>query len=553
MPVSPEVPAWINYLFVTAIGAIVAVSTVNRLLDHQPERWAFAGTWSLVAAHMAIPPLLFWFLDFTEAIHDTSLFVAIIVGFGYRQVFAGGIEGITLKGQTSAVWKPFESWVESVIKRISAKVKQYRDRFDMTSKRDIARDSALLDKLQGVALAYANDPAALQTELDKLAGMPASGHRDQKTIDLLWERLRQSQPTVYGRLLGHAGVVPRWKVWWWFDKGRSRTVTFSILLAVFVVGAWWAYPVGVRNRAKLELRYYHWRMLKSHATDRDRHWAVSHLTAHVAQQQLQVASNEQREQQAAGQALRDAFDPLFDELTFAGIPEPTAERVLSLFLQTGWAVRDDRTVRRLIDTLWTPSSVARARINRTLVRMQEADYKAHALPPELVAPPQSGEAPEEIDRRVRRWREWWTTLNAAQPPAPPVDTPAEKELEELGRHIVQVSFENNSAELREDVPASLEELRTLLDEHPSWTLRIEGHTDDVGTEGANLRLSRQRAETISRFLTDRGIAVSRLEVRPYGESVPLVKETTPEARARNRRVELLRTDGEFARRATRSP
>jgi outer membrane protein OmpA-like peptidoglycan-associated protein len=272
----------------------------------------------------------------------------------------------------------------------------------------------------------------------------------------------------------------------------------------------------------------------------------------VADQQQKGASKD-ADREAVDQALRDTFDPLFTELTFAGIPEPTAERVLSLFLQTPWAVRDDRTVRRLIDTLWTPSSVARARVNRTLVRMQEADYKAHALPPELLAPPESGEALEDIDRRVRRWREWWTTLSAAPPPPPPppAATPAETELETLGRHVVQVSFENNSAELKEDVPAALEELRMLLDEHPSWTLRIEGHTDDVGSDRANMDLSRRRAEAITMFLTERGVAAARLETRAYGEREPLVRETTPEARARNRRVELLRTDGEFARRAPR--
>lgn len=550
MPVSPEVPAWLNYLFVTAIGGLVAVSTVNRLLDHHENRWAFAGTWSLVAAHMAIPPLLFWFLDFTEAIHDTSLFAAVVVGFGYRQVFAGGVEGIALKGQTPALWKPFEKWVESVIRRISAKVKKYSDKFDITSKRAIALEPPRRAALEQVAMAYATDPAALQAEL---AALPPTGHGEQKAIDLLWERLRQSQPTTYGRLLGDAGAVPRWKVWWWFDKGRSKTVTAAILLAV-LVGTWWAYPIGLANRAELALRYHHWRMLKVHATERDRFWAVSHLEALVAEQQRKLTSRSVNDREEAAEALRQAFAPLLDELTFGGVPESTAERVLSLFLRTQWAVHDERTVRRLIDTLWTPSSVARARINRTLVRMQEADYAAHALPPELAAPPESGEAFEDIDKRVRRWREWWTALQTPPPPpAAPAATPAEAELEKTGRHIVQVSFENNSAELKEDVPAALEELRALLAEHPTWTLRIEGHTDDVGSDRANLDLSRRRAEAITAFLTARGIAASRLEARAYGERVPLIDERTPEARARNRRVELLRTDGEFARRASITP
>ena len=81
-----------------------------------------------------------------------------------------------------------------------------------------------------------------------------------------------------------------------------------------------------------------------------------------------------------------------------------------------------------------------------------------------------------------------------------------------------------------------------LIKHPDWRLRIAGHTDNVGGEGDyNLELSRRRSEAVRAALVNRfGVSEERLSSSGYGARVPIETNDTPEGRARNRRVELVR-------------
>jgi outer membrane protein OmpA-like peptidoglycan-associated protein len=69
-------------------------------------------------------------------------------------------------------------------------------------------------------------------------------------------------------------------------------------------------------------------------------------------------------------------------------------------------------------------------------------------------------------------------------------------------------------------------------------VRIEGHTDDVGKDELNKRLSLQRAGSVMEYLVSRGIAPKRIVTAGYGKNRPIVPNVTPENRAKNRRVEL---------------
>ncbi len=66
---------------------------------------------------------------------------------------------------------------------------------------------------------------------------------------------------------------------------------------------------------------------------------------------------------------------------------------------------------------------------------------------------------------------------------------------------------------------------------------IEGHTDDVGTAEANMLLSQRRAQSVSVWLTEHGVEASRIEARGYGNTHPIVPNSSTSARAANRRVE----------------
>jgi lipid-binding SYLF domain-containing protein len=114
-------------------------------------------------------------------------------------------------------------------------------------------------------------------------------------------------------------------------------------------------------------------------------------------------------------------------------------------------------------------------------------------------------------------------------------------LGEKGRvTLSNVHFKTSSAQLTADSERALNEALTALKEHPDWKIRVEGFTDNQGAKEANLKLSSERAEAVVHWLADHGIDRSRLSAKGYGDARPVASNSTPEGRAKNRRVELVR-------------
>lgn len=87
----------------------------------------------------------------------------------------------------------------------------------------------------------------------------------------------------------------------------------------------------------------------------------------------------------------------------------------------------------------------------------------------------------------------------------------------------------------EDAPL-LDCVADLLKDYPDVRVRVDGHSDNVGSNEHNLRLSKARAEAVRRALGAKGIASSRLEAIGYGRSKPIASNGTEAGRAQNRRV-----------------
>lgn len=103
-------------------------------------------------------------------------------------------------------------------------------------------------------------------------------------------------------------------------------------------------------------------------------------------------------------------------------------------------------------------------------------------------------------------------------------------------------FATGSDRLRSESTPVLQEIVAMMKEYTDLTLRIEGHTDDVGDEVSNQALSERRAASVKAWLVEAGqIAGERLVTAGLGESKPAVLGTSPEAREQNRRVELIDT------------
>ena len=74
-------------------------------------------------------------------------------------------------------------------------------------------------------------------------------------------------------------------------------------------------------------------------------------------------------------------------------------------------------------------------------------------------------------------------------------------------------------------------------DNSAYTLSISGHTDDIGGEETNLKLSQDRAKSCYDYLVFRGIKTSRLRYAGFGEARPIASNNTNEGRELNRRVD----------------
>ncbi|MBA3406071.1 MAG: OmpA family protein [Gemmatimonadaceae bacterium] len=119
----------------------------------------------------------------------------------------------------------------------------------------------------------------------------------------------------------------------------------------------------------------------------------------------------------------------------------------------------------------------------------------------------------------------------------------ESELESKCRaEVPGVYFEFGSAQLRTESDAALSDIARALAAHPAWKLSIEGHTDAVGTAASNLSLSQRRAEAVKAALSMRyRVPAARLTATGFGRTKPKEPNATLEGRARNRRVEIVRS------------
>ena len=105
--------------------------------------------------------------------------------------------------------------------------------------------------------------------------------------------------------------------------------------------------------------------------------------------------------------------------------------------------------------------------------------------------------------------------------------------------LQNIQFEYNSAALTESSEAGIQMLTEFLQRNPLLKVELAGHTDNVGSDSYNLKLSSERAEVVRQALVNKGIDATRLTAQGYGATRPLVPNDSEEQRAMNRRTEMV--------------
>ena len=100
-----------------------------------------------------------------------------------------------------------------------------------------------------------------------------------------------------------------------------------------------------------------------------------------------------------------------------------------------------------------------------------------------------------------------------------------------------LNFEFGKADIKKDSYPYLDKLADTLNKAKNWTLEIQGHTDDKGSDDYNMKLSQGRADAVKNYLITKGVLLDTITAKGFGESVPLVPNDSDANREKNRRVE----------------
>ena len=215
-------------------------------------------------------------------------------------------------------------------------------------------------------------------------------------------------------------------------------------------------------------------------------------------------------------------------------------------------------IQRQVATLSRQTNESNALARQAIERATAAETAARAAAEgRQAAELQTADARQQADAARQEASSAKDTAARAQAEADAIRKKAEAEVNRLEAALGQVAetrrtalgvtmnlgsdhlkFEFDKAELRPVDRELLSRIAGILMTSHDYTVSVNGHTDDVGSDEYNQKLSERRAESVRDYLVKAGLSPEILSVTGHGKSLPLVRGTTEAARAKNRRVEL---------------
>jgi outer membrane protein OmpA-like peptidoglycan-associated protein len=193
--------------------------------------------------------------------------------------------------------------------------------------------------------------------------------------------------------------------------------------------------------------------------------------------------------------------------------------------QTAKARQDAEEARRQADASAAQAAAAQA---QALAAQQAQQASASDAEAARLAAQNAQSARSDADRQAQ---ELQSKMQTAQSEIDRIkEMVARKELK-------PINFKTGSAELLPESNEALNKVAETTKKYSELKLRVEGHTDSVGDDGFNQRLSQQRADSVRDYLTSQGVPSYQMEAFGLGESKPVASNDSASGRAQNRRVE----------------
>lgn len=239
LDVSPDLSALACYLVVLAAGALASLFQLYDKLGTFRGAWVMAETWALYAVYTLFPVALFWLLDRTNAIHDTSLFAALIIGVGYQQILSGQLSSIKAPSEAAGFWQFFSTWADLMSARIRTRIQSADRWFKEATVNSVLGSQQRFDALRQLAMVVPADPAQLTATLAAIQALQGQigdrGVLERQTrvlCETVWD------VDAYARRLKDRGIISRLTYYWYAQEWRSKTAAIAIAAAL-AGPRWW--------------------------------------------------------------------------------------------------------------------------------------------------------------------------------------------------------------------------------------------------------------------------------------------------------------------------
>lgn len=386
---SPDFDALICYAIVLLSGAAVAISQMKQRIGEIDGIWFNGRTWWLFVIYTAVPVALFWFLDRTGAVNDTSFFAALLVGFGYERIMTGGSQSVRTPADVSQFWTPFIAYADRIAKVVRDKDAMRRRRLAERIIADIARDPGKIQILEDLARKYAPDIAALDKQLEAItASATARGPAAaaEAKVRALYTAVLTA-PDVYDILLEAKLIGSRF---YWLDIRRLRSLFVIVPVALLLVGAVILIISSIPDRQALWIDYHVWRTGKANTTKQDQMRARQHLATLLQDKEAGVRATEK-------------LAALIQE---PSLPVERIDTVLAILLTKSTTPASSHLPFQLVAALRASNVDARTRIHDALKYLAESCALTIG-DDTLKWKPSDGDSIASLQRQIRRWEDYW--------------------------------------------------------------------------------------------------------------------------------------------------
>jgi len=404
---SPDVDARICYLIVLVCALLAAYRQVDRRLETFPGSWTESPTWLLYASYALVPVGLFWLLDRTGAINDTSAVAAALVGVGYERILSGK-GSPRVPGPLAGFWAPFVTFADSVTARVSRRIAERIFRFDRRLIDEVAADPQRSDALKGLARSLARDVQALDRKIEEIEAKRSTlGDRLTREKQILTLYAEVAQAPRWLELLRDAQVISGATFASYPTDGGVGSRVAVIVLPVAFVLAFLA--LSGKLIGPIDREYHLWRLDKVNATATDQWRTREALAAYVADPATTAAVSARVAELARGPAMQPGRVDLALQVLISG-----AKRARQVPL----------VAQEIAGALRAPVVDNRTRMHAALLHLAQVQIGATPCPAEGAAAltkdlcewkPTDGDSTVDIEERIDRWTAFWVR---SLPPPP---------------------------------------------------------------------------------------------------------------------------------------